>query len=84
MSKKKYKNRGKYTLFVFNDNINKFEHVIKQLRDICGHNHYQSIQYTNIIHSNGKCDVYTGPYDVCCEIYDELTHAGLTVTIHKK
>ena len=35
MSKKKYKNRGKYTLFVFNDNINKFEHVIKQLRDIC-------------------------------------------------
>jgi len=84
MSKKKYKKRGKYTLFVLNDDINTFEHVTKQLRDICGHNHYQSIQCTNIIHGNGKCDVYTGPYDICCEIYDELIESGLTATILKK
>ena len=84
MFKKNYKKRGKYTLFVLNDDVNTFDHVTKQLRDICGHNQLQSIQCTSIIHSTGKCDVFTGPYAICYEIYDELINAGLTVTIMKK
>jgi ATP-dependent Clp protease adapter protein ClpS len=84
MSKKNYKKRGKHTVYVFNDDINTYEHVITQLRDLCGHNYFQSIQCTNIIHSVGKCDVYTGPYNICCEIHDELIESGLTAIILKK
>tara|TARA_R110002012_G_scaffold275923_3_gene462668 strand:- start:702 stop:968 length:267 start_codon:yes stop_codon:yes gene_type:complete len=84
MSKKKYNKRGKYTVFVFDDNVNTIDHVINQLRDVCGHNHYQAIQCTTIIHSNGKCDVFTGPYNICYEISDDLVQAGLTVVIVSK
>ncbi len=84
MSKKNYKKRGKYILHIYNDDTNTFEHVTNQLRELCGQNFFQAIQCTNIIHSVGKCDVFTGPYDTCAEMYDELIESGLNATISKK
>ena len=43
---------------VMNDSVNSFQHVQTCLQEICGHNQYQAIQCTNIIHNNGKCQVY--------------------------
>ena len=39
---------------VMNDSVNSFQHVQVCLQEICGHNQYQAIQCTNIIHNNGK------------------------------
>jgi len=84
MSKPNYKKRGKYIIHVLNDDVNTYEYVTTQLREVCGHNYFQSIQCTNIIHSVGKCDVFTGPYNMCSEVYTELLESGLNVTISKK
>lgn len=84
MSKKNYKKRGKYILYVYDDDVNTFEYVTNQLRDLCGQNYFQAIQCTNIIHNVGKCDVFMGTYDTCSEIYNELIDSGLVAGIIKK
>ena len=86
MYKKSYKKptgKGKHTVLVLNDAVNTFQHVRKSLQESCGHNYYQSIQCTNIIHNVGKCEVYTDIYKQCLEVYIELQEKGLTVTLVK-
>ncbi len=83
MSKKKSNKKGKYTVIIVNDTHNTFEHVIQCLREVCGHNQIQAIQCTNIIHSTGKCNVFTDTYKECCEVLDDLNAKGLTVTMVK-
>ena len=80
MSRKKSKN---YRVIVQNDSVNTFHHVQKCLQEICGHNLYQSIQCTNIIHNNGQCQVYSNKHDQSVYIFHELKSNGLKVKLIK-
>ena len=83
MSYKKKKTRGKYNVIVYNDDHNTIQHVTACIFDICGHNLLQSEQCTHLIHHTGKCNVFEGTYELCSQIYEELTKEGLTVKLLK-
>ena len=51
---------GRYSLILFNDEINTFEFVIKTLMDVCEHNAEQAYQCALIAHHKGKCEVKKG------------------------
>jgi len=61
-------------LVVYNDDFNTFDHVIKTLMDVCGHQAEQAEQCTLLIHYKGKCAVKTGTYEelepMCTAIHD--------------
>jgi ATP-dependent Clp protease adaptor protein ClpS len=80
MPKKRLK---KYKIIVVNDSINTFEHVQRVLQEICGHNHYQSIQCTQIIHNNGQCQVYMSKEDQCTYILKELKKQNISAKMIK-
>lgn len=50
-------------LIVYNDDINTFEHVIKTLMDVCGHEPEQAEQCTLLIHHKGQCAVKIGTFE---------------------
>ena len=80
MPKKRSK---KYKIIVLNDSVNTTQHVQRVLQEICGHNHYQAIQCTQIIHSNNECQVYMGKEDQCTYILKELEKQGLSTKMIK-
>ena len=49
-------------LYVFNDDVNTFEHVIECLMRICKHTLEQAEQCAHIVHYNGKCAVKDGSF----------------------
>ncbi|WP_019947186.1 ATP-dependent Clp protease adaptor ClpS [Hymenobacter aerophilus] len=61
-------------LIVYNDDHNTFDHVIKTLVDVCGHQPEQAEQCTLLIHYKGQCTVKHGSYDelagMCTAIHD--------------
>jgi ATP-dependent Clp protease adaptor protein ClpS len=61
-------------LVVYNDDVNTFEHVIKTLIDVCGHEPQQAEQCTLLIHYKGQCSVKNGTFDelepMCTAIHD--------------
>lgn len=50
-------------LFIFNDDVNTFEHVIECLMRICKHTAEQAEQCAYIIHYRGKCAVKGGSFE---------------------
>lgn len=80
MPKKRSK---KYKIIVLNDSVNTTQHVQRVLQEICGHNHYQAIQCTQIIHNNNECQVYMGKEDQCTYILKELEKQGLSTKMIK-
>ena len=62
------------SLVVYNDEINTFDHVIKTLMQVCGHQPEQAEQCTLLIHYKGKCAVKNGTYEelepLCTAIHD--------------
>jgi len=66
---------------MLNDNENTFDHVQRCLQEICGHNLYQSIQCSQIIHNKGECQVYSNKHDQCVYIFSELKNNGLKVKL---
>jgi ATP-dependent Clp protease adaptor protein ClpS len=43
------------TLMLINDDINSFDHVIKSLVDVCGHDKIQAEQCAVLTHIKGGC-----------------------------
>lgn len=43
------------TLLLVNDNINSFDHVIKSLVEVCGHDEIQAEQCAVLTHIKGGC-----------------------------
>lgn len=43
------------TLMLINDDINSFDHVIKSLVDVCGHDNIQAEQCAVLTHIKGGC-----------------------------
>jgi ATP-dependent Clp protease adaptor protein ClpS len=70
-----------YTLMLYNDDFNTFEHVIDSLIRICGHNKEQAEQCTFLVHYVGKCDVKRGSLKELKPLMAALGEKGLTAEI---
>jgi ATP-dependent Clp protease adaptor protein ClpS len=65
------------TLILYNDDINTFEHVIKSLVEVCGHDPVQAEQCALIVHFKGSCDVKIGIFEVLNAMSRSLNLKGL-------
>jgi ATP-dependent Clp protease adaptor protein ClpS len=65
------------TLILYNDDINTFDHVIKSLVEVCGHDPVQAEQCAMIVHFKGSCDVKIGIVEVLNAMSRSLNLKGL-------
>jgi ATP-dependent Clp protease adaptor protein ClpS len=65
------------TLILYNDDINTFDHVIKSLVEVCGHDSVQAEQCALIVHFKGSCEVKTGIVEVLNAMSRSLNAKGL-------
>jgi ATP-dependent Clp protease adaptor protein ClpS len=65
------------SLILYNDEINTFEHVIKSLVEICGHDAVQAEQCALIVHFKGSCEVKLGVVEVLNAMSRSLNAKGL-------
>ncbi len=65
------------SLVLMNDNINTFDHVIKSLVEICGHDAVQAEQCALIVHFKGSCEVKLGQKEVLKVMSKSLNAKGL-------
>jgi ATP-dependent Clp protease adaptor protein ClpS len=65
------------TLVLYNDDVNTFEHVIKSLVEVCGHDSVQAEQCAMIVHFKGSCDVKIGMVEVLNSMSHSLNLKGL-------
>ncbi len=70
-----------YSLMLYNDEVNTFDHVIDSLIRICGHNREQAEQCTYLVHYVGKCDVKRGSKKELKPLKEALEDRGLTAEI---
>ena len=70
-----------WSLTLFNDNHNTFDHVIECLISTCGHDTLQAEQCAMIVHFKGKCNVKSGSYDELAPIHQSLSEKDLTVEL---
>ena len=71
----------KRDLIVYNDDVNTFEHVIRSLIVVCGHELIQAEQCTLIIHHNGKCQVKRGEFEELKLMCVGLLDRGISAAI---
>jgi ATP-dependent Clp protease adaptor protein ClpS len=69
------------TLILYNDDINTFDHVIKSLVEVCGHDAVQAEQCAMIVHFKGSCDVKTGIPEVLTAMSRSLNAKGLNSVV---
>jgi len=81
MKKRKY--NKKISIILLDDNVNTFDHVVISLQEICGHNYFQAVQCSHLVHHVGKCEIFKDYCDLSTTIYEELQHVGLTVELIK-
>ena len=68
---------GSATLVLYNDDINTFDHVIKSLVEVCGHDSVKAEQCAMIVHFKGSCDVKIGMVEVLNAMSRSLNLKGL-------
>ncbi len=72
------------SLVLLNDNINTFDHVIKSLVEICGHDSVQAEQCALIVHFKGSCEVKTGQKEILSAMSRSLNAKGLLSKVDLK
>lgn len=72
-----------YSLVLYNDEINTFDHVIKSLVEICGHDSVQAEQCALIVHLKGSCDIKLGIREVLQAMSRSLNAKGLNSQVLK-
>jgi ATP-dependent Clp protease adaptor protein ClpS len=70
------------TLILYNDDINTFDHVIKSLVEICGHDPVQAEQCALIVHLKGSCEIKTGISEVLNAMSRSLNVKGLNSKVN--
>ena len=65
------------SLILYNDEINTFDHVIKSLVEVCGHDPVQAEQCAMIVHFKGSCEVKIGMAEVLNAMSRSLNLKGL-------
>jgi ATP-dependent Clp protease adaptor protein ClpS len=68
---------GSATLVLYNDEVNTFEHVIKSLVEVCGHDPVQAEQCSMIVHFRGSCEVKIGMPGLLLRMSKSLNLKGL-------
>jgi ATP-dependent Clp protease adaptor protein ClpS len=71
----------KCVLILYNDEHNSFDHVIRSLVEVCGHNEIQAERCAVIAHFRGRCDIRRGDREVLAAMRSALTQRDLTVEI---
>lgn len=67
----------RFTLVLFNDDVNTFDHVIKSLVEVCGHDAVQAEQCALIVHLRGSCEIKIGIKEVLQVMSKSLNSKGL-------
>jgi ATP-dependent Clp protease adaptor protein ClpS len=75
--------RGPWSIVIFNDDWNTFEHVINCLIKYCNHTVIQAEQLSLIIHNTGKARVKEGEHSTLLPIHEALVEQGLGSTIQE-
>lgn len=73
--------RDNVTLVLINDDVNTFDHVIKSLVEVCGHDTVQAEQCAIITHFNGSCEVKSGASSIINSMYVGLLDRNLNSEI---
>jgi len=68
-------------LILFNDEYNTFDHVIKSLVEVCGHDPVQAEQCTIITHYKGSCEVSSGNRKILNSMKSKLKARGLEAIV---
>jgi len=68
-------------LILFNDEFNTFDHVIKSLVEVCGHDPVQAEQCTIITHYKGSCEVRAGDRRMLNNMKSKLKARGLEAIV---
>jgi ATP-dependent Clp protease adaptor protein ClpS len=66
------------SLVLYNDDYNTFDHVIKSLVEVCGHDFVQAEQCAMIVHYHGSYEVKLGPSEILTSMSRSLNARGLT------
>lgn len=69
------------SLVLYNDDINTFDHVIKSLVEICGHDPIQAEQCALIVHFSGSCDVKSGSREMLESMSSLLNAKGMKAEV---
>jgi ATP-dependent Clp protease adaptor protein ClpS len=64
-------------LILFNDDINTFDHVIKLLVEVCGHDIIQAEQCALLVHFRGSYEVKKGSVEILTAMNRSLNAGGL-------
>ena len=72
------------TLILYNDDFNTFDHVIKSLIEVCGHDSVQAEQCALIVHFKGSCEVKMGLQEVLSAMSRSLNAKGLKSKVHSQ
>ena len=70
-----------YSLILYNDDVNTFDHVINCLIRICEHELIQAEQCAWLVHNKGKCQVKSGKLSDLRKRLQALTQNGLSAQI---
>lgn len=73
-----------WSLVVFNDDVNTFDHVINTLIEVCEHSPQQAEQCALIVHFKGKCSVKSGDFEDLAPIRTAITDRGISAEIMLK
>jgi ATP-dependent Clp protease adaptor protein ClpS len=72
-----------YTLVLYNDDFNTFDHVIECLVSICKHDSIQAQQCAYLVHYTGKSDIKSGEISELETYKQALIDQRLSVVIEK-
>ncbi len=79
--KRKAEEDYEYTLILFNDEYNTFEHVIESLVEICDHDPVQAEQCALIAHHKGSCEIKSGIRKILLSMRRGLNDRNLSCEI---
>lgn len=71
-----------HSLILFNDEVNTFDHVIRSLVEVCGHDPVQAEQCALIVHLKGSCDIKLGIREVLVAMSRSLNSKGLNTRVN--
>jgi ATP-dependent Clp protease adaptor protein ClpS len=73
-----------WSLIVFNDEINTFDHVIETLMAVCDHTPEQAEQCTLLIHYKGKAAVKSGDFDELAAMRNAICQRQISAEVMLK
>ena len=70
------------TLYILNDDINTFEHVVDCIQNYLNYTYMQSVSISHIVNNNGECLVkQTDDEELIQNVYENLVKEGLNLRI---